>query len=74
MARRELYDRCAICGWDEASCDVAHIVALRDGGADEIGNVTMLCPNHHRMYDTGRIPVEVVRETRRNVVRAGAVS
>ena len=67
--RREFYDRCAICGWDEAPCDVAHIEARKNGGYDTLENVTMLCPNHHRLFDLGKISVETIRETRGRVLR-----
>lgn len=59
--RIEFHDRCGLCGWDEAPCDVAHIIPRKNGGADTLDNVTMLCPNHHRMYDLGLIPEEYVR-------------
>ena len=67
LIRPAFLDRCAICGWDEAPCDVAHIVARKAGGnpADP-ENVVMLCPNHHRMFDTGRISAEVVLAARPN--------
>lgn len=53
---------CLICGWDEDTTDVCHIVARKDGGKDELGNIVRLCPNHHRMFDAGKIPQnEIVR-------------
>jgi predicted restriction endonuclease len=69
MIRREFHDRCAICGWDETPCDVAHIEARKNGGYDSIENVTMLCPNHHRKFDLGLIPVALIRSARENVLR-----
>jgi hypothetical protein len=69
MIRREFYNRCAICGWDKLPCDVAHIDSRKNGGADSIVNVTMLCPNHHREYDGGLIPIEEIYATRVNVLR-----
>lgn len=72
MARRYFYDRCALCGWNEGPCDVCHIVARKHGGTDTLVNVTMLCPNHHRMYDLGLIPEARIRETRAAVVNASA--
>ena len=69
MVRREFHDRCAICGWDETPCDVAHIEARKNGGYDNIENVTMLCPNHHRKFDMGLIPVEMIRATREGVLK-----
>jgi len=62
--RRFLPSECAICGWGEASCDVCHIIARKAGGPDLLENVVMLCPNHHRMFDCGLIPVEDVRQAR----------
>lgn len=55
LVRKLLVDRCVLCGWDETKNDVCHIVARKDGGDDVIENVVMLCPNHHRLYDSGRI-------------------
>lgn len=70
MMRLLFHDRCAICGWAEAPCDVCHIVARRgDPSRDDPQNITMLCPNHHRMFDRGLIPVDEVRATRANVLR-----
>lgn len=66
--RRFFHDRCSICGWDEAPCDVAHIVSRKDGGDDALDNVTMLCPNHHRMFDLGLIPVSEIRAARGSVL------
>lgn len=68
-ARREFHDQCSLCGWNEAPCDVAHIISRKAGGDDSLGNVTMLCPNHHRMFDCGLIPVEKIRQARESVLR-----
>lgn len=64
--RTKFLDRCAVCGWDEGPNDVAHILARKDGGADTLENVLMLCPNHHRLFDTGRITVAQVMAARPN--------
>lgn len=50
-------NKCVICGWDEAPCDLAHI----SGGKDRIENLILLCPNHHRMFDRGKISVDEIR-------------
>lgn len=44
--------KCAICGWNESTCDVHHIVPKKDGGSDENGNLIVVCPNHHRILHT----------------------
>ena len=36
-------------GW----CEVAHIVAWTLGGATDLDNMMLLCPFHHRCFDTG---------------------
>lgn len=61
-------DQCSLCGWDEASCDVAHIIPRSAGGAHTLDNVTMLCPNCHRVFDCGLIPVEEVQAARYSVL------
>ena len=50
---RRTPNRCALCGWTEARCDVAHIVDRKCGGDDSLNNIIVLCPNHHRQYDRG---------------------
>jgi 5-methylcytosine-specific restriction endonuclease McrA len=64
--RGKFLDRCALCGWNEGPNDVAHIVARKDGGANTFENVIMLCPNHHRLFDSGQIAVEAIRAARPN--------
>ena len=64
MVRRYFIPGCALCGWDEANCDVCHIIARKHGGSDDVSNVILLCPNHHRVFDRGLIPVEKVRAAR----------
>jgi len=66
LARREFIDRCALCGWDLAPNDVCHVVARKNGGPNTVDNVVMLCPNHHRLFDRGAIPVEEVLAARAN--------
>lgn len=40
---------CSKCGWNEARCDLHHILPKKQGGTDEHGNLTYLCPNCHRI-------------------------
>lgn len=64
--RRAVQDRqgrfvpCLICGWDEAVTDVCHITAVKDGGVNAEDNVVRLCPNHHRLFDCGKVSKETI--------------
>lgn len=58
------HDACAICGWAEETCDVCHIVPIKEGGEDTVDNVVILCPNHHRLFDRGRISIVEVLQAR----------
>jgi predicted restriction endonuclease len=69
MIRSRFIDRCAICGWVEAPCDVAHIVARKNGGTDDLENIVMLCPNHHRLFDLGKVGMAEVRAARSRILR-----
>ncbi len=59
--RKERGDICQVCGWDEARCDVHHIVEWSEGGTDEPDNLIVLCPNHHRLVHEGDLSVDELR-------------
>jgi hypothetical protein len=59
-AKRVLPQCCEICGWDEDTVDSAHIIPVRDGGSHGVDNIVMLCPNHHRLFDHGKIPASTL--------------
>ena len=40
---------CCICGWDKATCDFHHINGKKIPNADSEYNITLICPNCHRM-------------------------
>lgn len=46
---------CSNCGWDLAPGDVHHIVEQCNGGSDEHSNLTLLCPNCHRLAHVGKL-------------------
>ncbi len=68
--RQFFEDRCALCNWCKAPCDVCHIIDRKDGGPDILENVVMLCPNHHREFDLKLISEDVVRAARVRTVRS----
>jgi 5-methylcytosine-specific restriction protein A len=53
---QEMYNgRCQLCGFDPrllygvTACNAHHIVYLSRGGRDELENLLLVCPNHHRV-------------------------
>ena len=61
---------CAICGWGlptvtpngniqrQGGCDLHHITPYRMNGEHTDSNLILLCPNCHKLADTGIIPVD----------------
>jgi hypothetical protein len=49
--KRELFT-CCVCGFGR-TIDFCHILWRKDGGKVRKDNITILCPNHHRLYDKG---------------------
>ena len=55
LTLRDLYDgACQLCGWTPRRsygrdlCEAHHVRWLSRGGADDLSNLALLCPNHHR--------------------------
>lgn len=46
---------CSICGWNEATCDVHHIIPKKQHGSDMNDNLCILCPNCHRKVHDHKI-------------------
>lgn len=46
---------CSICGWNEAICDIHHIIFTKNGGDNKHTNLTYICPNCHRLAHAGKI-------------------
>lgn len=49
---------CAVCGWDEDSCDIHHIIGRAVGGTNNVSNLACICPNCHRKAHSRKISVE----------------
>ena len=56
--KHHLPSKCEVCGWDEGSVDVCHVIPRNKGGKDNLANVIMLCPNHHRLLDQNKLSKE----------------
>jgi hypothetical protein len=46
-------DKCSVCGWNKASCDVHHIFPVNEGGKNILSNGIVLCPSDHKLADIG---------------------
>lgn len=49
---------CSRCGWKESTCDIHHINGNKIPDADNHNNLTILCPNCHRLVHTHKIKTE----------------
>lgn len=56
---------CMICGWNEATCDIHHIIPKKQGGSNNNENLIVICPNCHRKVHNKilQIPQNVNIET-----------
>jgi predicted restriction endonuclease len=48
---------CEICGWDR-NIERAHILPAHKGWKLSKFNVILLCPNHHRAFDSGQLTTD----------------
>ena len=46
---------CSCCGWNKGSCDIHHILPRSKGGDDSNDNLTLVCPNCHRLAHEEKI-------------------
>jgi hypothetical protein len=60
---------CEICGFDRF-IEMSHIVASENGGTYHKNNIAMLCPNHHRLLDHGKIKLEEIEKIENKIRRA----
>lgn len=74
---KEMYEwKCQVCGIGLESpnrmiAEAAHIRPISLQGPDHLSNLLCLCPNHHKLFDTGGIAVldslEVINHRRENL-------
>lgn len=48
---------CMICGWNEATCDIHHIIPRKIGGSNDNDNLVIVCPNCHRKIHCHKLSV-----------------
>lgn len=44
-------NQCYNCDWSKTTCDLCHIKPVKNGGDNTPDNLTVLCPNCHRLAD-----------------------
>jgi DNA-directed RNA polymerase subunit RPC12/RpoP len=54
--------KCAMCGWDETSLDVHHIIERKNGGTNDMDNLIAICPNCHRKAHEKKYTKEQLKE------------
>ena len=48
-------NKCSICGWNESTCDIHHIIPKSKGGSNDDSNLIIVCPNCHRIIHSNKI-------------------
>jgi hypothetical protein len=51
--KKSFTSECFSCKWNKCACDIHHIVEKSNGGSDDLNNLTILCPNCHRLVHKG---------------------
>lgn len=54
--------QCSIC--QAHTIEVHHIIAVSDGGTNDLENLMVICPNHHTEYHQGRFTIDQMRTYR----------
>lgn len=54
--------QCSIC--QSSTVDVHHIIAVADGGSNDLENLMVVCPNHHRDFHHGKFTIDQMRTYR----------
>lgn len=60
-------NKCMVCGWN-VTVDVHHIIPRRQHGTNNMDNLIVLCPNHHRLADIGQLDIETLKTTSRAAI------
>lgn len=51
--------QCSIC--QSTTVDVHHIIAVSDGGTNDLENLMVVCPNHHREFHQGKLSIDQMK-------------
>jgi hypothetical protein len=58
---------CSNCGWSEGTCDLHHIRGRKIENANDHNNLTLLCPNCHRLAHEKKIPIEKIKTLEQHI-------
>ena len=60
---------CSICAWDEARCDIHHILPKKNGGTNSLDNLIVVCPNCHRKaHENKFLKEELILKSIKNIL------
>lgn len=54
--------RCSLCDWDKGTCDIHHIKGKKIDNPNHHSNLTLLCPNCHRLVHEKKITEVITLE------------
>jgi hypothetical protein len=54
--------KCLRCGWKETTCDIHHILGRKIKNCNNHCNLTVLCPNCHRLVHNKKIDIEEIKK------------
>ncbi len=71
IAFKEYGEKCEVCDYS-LSVDIHHLIPRSEGGTNDMENISVLCPNHHREYHIGLLTKEDIAAIRnKNFVEMG---
>jgi hypothetical protein len=71
--KRVFGNKCMECGWNEDTCDVHHIIPKSQDGLNTLSNAIILCPNHHKLADIGKLSKEYLQTITNNKINSLSV-
>jgi len=65
-AKKMIKDKkCIVCGFDKV-IEYHHIIPYSEGGTNDVENIAVLCPNHHKMIHKYHMTLKELKEAYKN--------
>jgi len=64
--KQERGNRCQVCSWEQATCDVHRIIPESQGGENIPDNLIVVCPNCHRLAHNNELSEQQLRKIVKN--------